>query len=62
MYSLRQKKYFAQKAGQTTVTLTMEEVDHILAVIAEMDRKLAMCMEYAPKHILDQFAEELGYD
>lgn len=54
MLSLRQKKFLAKKAGQCEVTLTMDEVDLVLAQLSDLDRKIAACMPHLPKHVYDE--------
>ena len=42
----------AKKAGEDTVTLTMEEVDRTLEQIKELDLLLAKYMDYIPDEML----------
>jgi len=51
-YSLSQKRFMAKKAGEDTVTLTMEEVDRTLEQIKELDLLLAKYMDYIPDEML----------
>lgn len=54
MMSLGQLRMIAKKAGKTEVVLSMDEADATLAKIADLDKKLAACMDHLPASVYQQ--------
>jgi hypothetical protein len=59
LYSLGQKRMMALSAGEDKVVLTMEEVDHTLDTIRQLNEQIIKYMEYVPEDILKAEAEEM---
>ncbi len=62
MYTLAQKRMLAKQAGETEVTLTMEEVEYELAKARELDEKIVKYMEYVPADVLNAEVKEMFAD
>lgn len=58
-YSLKQRRMMALSAGESKVTLTLEEVDEVLEQLAQYDRKLAEYTEHLPEDVIRAECEEM---
>lgn len=57
-YSLKQRRMMAKMAGESKITLTLEEADEVLEQIAELDRKLAEYWDHLPEDVIRAECEE----